>query len=450
MAKSLHGGLILRRATPADTAALVAFTADVLRHQDAPEPDPLTAAWSRDLLQHRHPLVDAGSFCVVEDPRRGAIVSSVVLIEQVWRYAGVALRVGQPELVGTHPDYRGLGLVREQFQVIHEWAAERGLQGLFIDGIPWFYRQFGYEMAMGLRGGRALATARVPAAVADEPYRVRPAAAADLGFVAATEAAAASRYLMTCQRDAELWRYELHGRSDGSVHRSTLFVVETRDRDAVGYVALTPQYTGPQIALATFELKPGAVWGDVTPSVLRVLRSMDEQRAAHDPTGRCGHIGFWLGIEHPVYAVLDALGALPEPPWAWYVRVPDLPAFIRHIRPVLEQRLATSALAGHSGALHISFYRDGLHLVFERGHLTTVEPWRASLQLTGVERGQPTTAPRPDAMFPGLTFLQLLFGFRSRDELDYAFPDCFVRTDAVQALLNVLFPKQPSNVWPVL
>jgi hypothetical protein len=48
-----------------------------------------------------------------------------------------------------------------------------------------------------------------------------------------------------------------------------------------------------------------------------------------------------------------------------------------------------------------------------------------------------------------LTFLQLLFGYRSLDELAYAFPDCVARNDGARLLLDTLFPKQASNIWPV-
>ena len=53
-------------------------------------------------------------------------------------------------------------------------------------------------------------------------------------------------------------------------------------------------------------------------------------------------------------------------------------------------------------------------------------------------------------MFPGLSFLQLVFGYRGLDELEYAFADCLVRTDETRELLQALFPKCASNVWPVL
>ena len=76
-----------------------------------------------------------------------------------------------------------------------------------------------------------------------------------------------------------------------------------------------------------------------------------------------------LGTDHPAYQVVP--DCLPRPcrPYAWYVRVPDLPDFLRHIAPALERRLEQSALAGHTGELCISFYREGLCLALERGRL---------------------------------------------------------------------------------
>jgi hypothetical protein len=125
-------------------------------------------------------------------------------------------------------------------------------------------------------------------------------------------------------------------------------------------------------------------------------------------------------------------------PYAWYVRVPDLPGFLRLIAPVLEERLAHSPFAGHSGETRLTFYRTGLRLVFEKGRLAQAETWK----------------PEPvggagEAGFPDLTFLQLLFGYRSLEELRYAFADCWVSSTNVHLLLEALFPMLPSRVWAV-
>ncbi|MCA1666535.1 MAG: GNAT family N-acetyltransferase, partial [Thermomicrobia bacterium] len=62
---------------------------------------------------------------------------------------------------------------------------------------------------------------------------------------------------------------------------------------------------------------------------------------------------------------------------------------------------------------------------------------------------QPDANERGQVAFPDLTFLQLLFGYTSLDDLNQVFPDCMIRTDAARVLLDILFQKQGSNIWPV-
>jgi hypothetical protein len=385
-----------------------------------------------------HPTVDAGDFTIVEDTRTGAIVSSLSLISQTWSYSGIEFGVGRPELVGTYPDYRRRGLVRAQFEVVHAWSAERGEKVQVVTGIPWYYRQFGYEMALELDGGRIAYKSDVPKLKEGEAgsYRVRSATDADLPFIAQVYAHGMKRYRMVCVRDAALWRYELNGRSQNNVNRLDLRLVETAAGEPVGFLVYTTKFWGPKLGVVVYELKPGVSWLAVTPSVLRYLQKIGEECAARDQ-GVYESFIFVLGTEHPVYQVASDRLPRTRKPYAWYLRVPDLPDFMRHVAPALEQRLAESALAGHTGELKISFYRDGLRLVFEKGRLTGVEPWA------------PSSTEWGSAAFPDLTFLQLLFGYRSLDELNYAFADCGVWSDEARALLNTLFPKQASHVWPV-
>jgi GNAT superfamily N-acetyltransferase len=300
--------LVIRQATPADRERLVAFNADVLRYQDAAEPDDGIAAWTRDLLYGRHPHVSPEDFCLVEDTRSERIVSSLCLISQTWSYGGIAFAVGQPELVGTHPDYRGRGLVRRQFEILHQWSAVRGQQLLALDGIPGFYRQFGYEMALALHDELSVDMALLSPNVTDRqmPYRVRPAVESDLAFIAHTVDDADSRYLLAACRDAELWRYELQGRSEGSQPNAVFAIIEALNGSAVGFLAHRPRLLGTFLTLIAYELVPSVSWEAVTPSVLRYLRTTGEGYAAAAGT-RCERIGLCLGSNHPAYAVIQHL-----------------------------------------------------------------------------------------------------------------------------------------------
>jgi hypothetical protein len=438
--RDLGDGLVLRRSVQADAEALAEFNSEVFREPGAATPNEESAAWTRDLLRGDHPSFGQDDFTIVEDARTGRIVSSLCLISQTWSYGGIPFGVGRPELVGTHPDYRRRGLVRVQMDEVHRWSAERGELAQAITGIPWYYRQFGYEMALAMWVGRLGFKANVPRLKEGEPerYIVRPAGDADLPFISEVYRQAMGRWLVAAVFDEALWRYELHGRSEPSPARQELRIVETAGGTPVGFLRHFARMEHV-MGVTAYELEPGASWTEVTPSVLRYLEATGRAYGA----GRgqeFERFGFWLSAEHPVYKAIES--RLPQAPrgYAWYIRVPALPAFLRRISPMLERRLAGSILSGYTGELKLSFYRSGVRLGFEGGQLAAIEPW------------SPESTEDGSAGFPELTFLQLLFGFRDLEELQHAFPDCrlsYAGGDEVRALLNALFPRQASLVLPV-
>lgn len=435
----LDGGLILRRSTAADADRLAAFNVSI--HSDNPaEPQHSLDSWTRDLLSGRHPTFSPQDFTIVEDPASGRIVSSLCLIPQIWTYEGIPLKVGRPELVGTDPEFRKRGLVRKQFEVAHAWSQARGELLQAITGIPYYYRQFGYEMGLelgGMRSGYLSTAVKELKEGESEPFPIRPAREADLGWISAIDQRGSQRYEISVPRSQAEWLYELNGRRPDSANGSKLFVIEDANAKAVGFFCTpTEPWLGGTIGVCTaLELEAGVSWQRVAPGLLRFLRQEGESVAA-SLKKTCDRVGFSLGTEHPIYAVLKELLPIERKPYAYYVRVPDLAAFLRTIAPALEARLAASAAVDFDGELKLGFYRKGLVLKFEHGRLAAVEPY------------QPTSWSNADAAFPDQTFLQLLFGYRDLEELGYAFADCWANPTG-RLLLEALFPKKPSRAWGI-
>ena len=434
--KDLGAGLILRRSSPADADALAEFCG--LIHSEVPgKSDDIIASWTRDLLTRPHPTFHADDFTVVEETATGRIVSTLNLISQTWTYDGIPFKVGRPELVGTLPEFRNRGLIRLQFDEIHRWSAERGELVQAITGIPFYYRLFGYEMALDLDGARTGFEMNLPSLEAgeSEPYIFRPAGEADIPFMTEVYNDSCMRYPIACVRDAALFRYELFGRS--KTVAAVFRVIENVNGEPVGMLRHLPVLGKNGMTIMLYELKPGCSWLDVTPSLVRYLWKTGQEYSKLE--GRpCTAFTFWVGESHPVYEVFKERLPHIHPSYAWYLRVADLPGFIKHIAPALEKRLAVSIASGYSGEKRVSFYSNGLRLVFNNGRLSVIEPWKpGSGELEG------------DIAFPGLTFLQLLFGYRSLEELRKSFADCWWNSNETRALFNALFPKKPSQLYPV-
>ena len=436
--RDLGNGLILRRSSSADADALADFCARIQSDAGPDQPDLYIAAWTRDLLTRPHPTFNPDDFTVVEETSTGRIVSTLNLISQTWSYEGINFGVGRPELVGTLPEFRNRGLVRLQFDEIHKWSAARGELVQAITGIPFYYRQFGYEMAVDLDGRRYGYEPHVPKLKEgeEESYYVRPAREADLEFIARTYDEIHKRSMVACERTPELFRHELDGQGMDHIF-SLMFVIKDKAGERVGYLKHLSFVGNGSLSAVFYELKAGISWLDVTPSVVRYLWQTGQAYAKRDGK-TCNSFGFALGEQHPVYdAIKDRLPNV-HGSYAWYIRVPDLPGFLNRIKPVLEKRLADSVARSYSREIKISFYRSGLRLVIERGEITVIESWKPN--------------PPPDdgnIAFPNLTFLQMVFGYRSYQELHYAFPDCWCDDDDARVLLTALFPKKASNIYPV-
>lgn len=434
--RDLGDGLVMRHATRDDADALAAFNRKIHGENDWDEK--ALEDWTRDLVSGDSPTVDPGDIIVVEDTASGEIVSSSCLISQIWAYEGIPFKVGRPELVGTLKEYRRRGLIRQQFEVLHAWSNARGELAQAITGIPYYYRQFGYEMTLALSGGRAGYALHVPELKENEedPFTFRSAAEEDIAFIQTAYDLGCKRDLISAVRDEAEWRYELAGKRKYNVNRREVYIIEDSAGERVGMFGIPPVKWGHSIITDCYELAPGVAWSAVTPSVIRFLWQKGEAQAKEQNQTQ-KMFGFWLGEDHPAYTVVATKLPRKRSPYTFYMRVPNLPAFLRTIQPRLEAHLADSAFAQYTGELKLSFYKEGLLLTFKEGRIEHIQP----LGFEELEKSQ--------AFFPPLVFLHLVFGHRSMAELHHIYVDCAAKDEESANLMDALFPRKPSHVWPI-
>jgi hypothetical protein len=355
-------------------------------------------------------------------------------------------------MVATHPEYRKRGLVRSIFEMIHARSAVEGhlLQG--ITGIYYFYRQFGYDYVLDLDGSRTTYFSLIPEKKGDgpEPCSLRHATLDDVPLIVAMYDRRRASSLVWHEAQGDHWRFHIEAWNDPAVRdqdprrtgiRGRYWMILDAEQTVCGYAWVATRRWGRSLHIADMGLAPRADLPALAPALLRAWRDQGVQTPAVKPDAPpCSEISFDLGRAHPMYDVLgEALAPRAEPPYAWYIRIPDLAAFLRRIAPVLEARLADSILAGYSGSPKIDLYREGLRLCFEQGKLIGIESLPGPIDEEDEERALGC---------PPLTFPQLLLGYRGLDELRAIFPDVWAIDDK-RLLIDTLFPKQPSTVEPL-
>ena len=453
-AEPLGDGLVRRWSTAADTPKIGELMGTVFRDPEDELPRPAAVHEATVLMRPDHPYTTPQDVAVVEDTSRpGApLVACTFLWRHRWSYAGVEFGVTRPEIVATDAAYRRRGLARAVMQMIHARGDSEGRPLSVITGIPYFYRQFGYEYVLDLGGGRTTYLPLVPDATQDEREEcsLSSATAEDVPAMAAMYAAGRADSLVWHEAEERYWRWAIEIWDDPSVRdvRYDRNGVGTRYwtiRDArgnvCGWARLPIRRWDSDLHIEELVFAPDADIPALAPSLLRRLRDHAEATPDRRPAGStCTGIRFEMGPHHPLYEVLGpALTPREHPPYAWYVRVPDVGGFLRLVTPVLEERLRHSPLRGLTGEATIDLYRQGLALRFDRGALTAVEPW---------QRADPQDDEDTSLSCPPLVFLKLVLGDRSIDELAATYPDVIVRDDS-RLLVDTLFPRVRSTVAPL-
>jgi hypothetical protein len=424
---NLSDDLRLRFATVDDIEPLVQFNGRI-------HGGPFVTQWTREFASPSHPTCGPEWVTLVEDTQTGQIVSSMCLIPQTWTFDGIPFAVGRPEAVGTDPSYRRRGLVRTQFDVLHAKSEAAGHLAQGITGIPWYYRQFGYEYAIDLDGGRCVYPSLIAPLNLDETeaYHFRLMTLDDVPLVMELYDRDCARSLVACLRSAEEWRRTLEVGPESILYHAW-YIIEAAKGRAVGVIKIARELSWRNMfPVRLFSVIEGESLRALLPAALRWLKAEAEAVATAQqkpvPT-----LHFELGEQHPVFEAAPEAFHKITPSYAWYMRVTNVPKFLNHIAPVLEGRFTQSALKGFTGEIKVTECVRGFKLKIEQGKICA-ETW------------QPDDSNQ--ATFPPYTFLQLLFGRRSLSELRYMFPDCWAENEAAVAF-ETLFPKRYSNVMPI-
>lgn len=411
----LENGLILKSiSTPEEIERLAAF--NVVVHGDD-----VLDKMTRSLIEN-HPLTHPQEWLFVEDPVTSQIVSSLCLLPWEWNYGSVTLKAGEMGIVGTAEDYRHQGLIRaldKRFvELLHEGAYDLS----HIQGIPYYYRLFGYEYTLPLEGGWQLPLHKIPTELPDyaQGYTFHLAQATNIPLLAKFYEEAMQKLDISAKRNEAIWNYIL-SEEDGQQGAQETFLVHNPQTEIVGYFRVAKFGFGSGLIVDEASLLP-------QPAVVAVIHWLKQLASERDKP----YLRLSMTDTCPLISVAQGWGAQSEGRYAWQIKFPNIAQFFRKIGPVLNERLAASPFAGLDRSVVINLYKRAYELKFEHGQLVNV-------QTIGFHDGSSTLSIPPNQLVP------LVLGYKSRTELADFYPDlsCFGQN---QMLIDTLFPKMEAFI----
>jgi predicted N-acetyltransferase YhbS len=370
----------------------------------------------------QHPATCGRDLFFVVDDESDHIVSSLCLIPWAWRYGDVEINAAELGIVGTSEAYRRRGLVRAQVDVFNRRLRERGCLLSQIQGIPHFYRQFGYEYALPLEGGLRLELRHIPASP-EHPFAFRRATLEDVPTLQRLYDEAAQDLTIHAVRGERTWEY-LQTRAEGTATERERWIIQANGGQVAGYVSVPRYHFGEELTVD----ETSRLSFEAALSTLRHLKKLALEREKP---------GIRLNLPNSctLTRLARALGGHDMGTYAWQIHVPDVAVLLQALRPVLADRIAGSPFAGLTRDIQLNLYQERLVLHFENGEL---------MEMFTSERD----ALKGDVILrcPSLQYIPLVLGYRTWRDLRSSYPDVSV-PPVWRLLVDTLFPSVASFLY---
>src|SRR5579872_245148 len=279
--RDLGGGLVLRWSTREDAGDIIYLPGMVFRNGPTDPANTSLGNLMRILMNGQHPVMSPEDVAVVEDTRKKEhrLVAMTCLWRQQWRYEDVAFPIGRPEIVATDPAYRNRGLVRAVFELVHARSEAEGHMVQAITGIPYFYRQFGYEYALDLDTRRDTYTALIPPAAEGfpEPYILRDATMNDLPLIAQLYDQQCASSIVSTAIDEGWWRHQIeHWNEFQADDQWHVLVISNAKGAFCGYITLPSTRRRDSIPVFDLAVNTGLNMAEVILPVMRAILKQGE------------------------------------------------------------------------------------------------------------------------------------------------------------------------------
>ncbi len=368
----------------------------------------------KKLIFH-HPTMTLKDFFVIK--HHGKIVAGLNLIPVKWSIGEVPLKVAEMGCVATLADFRHRALQRRLINEFHKKATKQGYDLCAIEGIPYFYRQFGYEYAIPLLEETRIRLDQIPDY--ESNLNIRPFTNEDIPKAMQLLTQSQRKFYVHIVRDEQIWRMQQET-GIASADKFEGYAIE-KDGTMVAYIRISDKHE-MKVLILSEATDTDHYTGK---AVLKFLKDTGMQRGFETLAAQ-------ISYHDSLTKQLIALGAVQRiPAYAWQIRVMDYVRIFQKMKALFEKRLAASAYCNLTERLNFNFYRYTVQVTVENGAIADIHRLEISEDRT--------------IGFNPLVFTQLLLGHRSRHELEMTYSDCNIRPSH-KHLIDVLFPKLPSHI----
>lgn len=369
----------------------------------------------------------------IRDLDKNLIVSALNSIPFTWNYEDVPLRNLELGWVGTLKEYRRKGLNKSLYTHFDNLLVEGEYDISTIQGIPYYYRQFGYDFVIPMNHTVWTRTNQIlPFDEKNPPeymkLNIRVAEKKDIPSMMELFDNLNQGLLVFAPRSQELWEVQENKKRQFENEFQT-YVLNDGSK-IIGYFRLVKKIKKDsppnKSTLHVIESSIPSFKG-----VLRVLQFLYIEAVKEDIS--------LIGSQGPSFntlsRVMENIGGQGKTWWKYQVRIPNMVGLLEKISPVLERRLRGTMFEGLTYDVIMNTFQNCYSLKFSNGKIVDI----SDLGPQEVNENQAFRAPPKD-------LVRLVLGAYSIKEIEQNNIDFIVRGE-VRLITETLFPKKESSVY---
>ena len=368
----------------------------------------------RSIMQ-KYPRRNDIYWLYIKDNQKDKIVSSLCLSPLDWQIESLDLPVCEMEFVGTLEPYRRKGFIKILNTLYEELMEHYGFMISVIRGIPYFYRNLGYEFVSSLDERIKISTAKIPTKKLKR-ITFNVANSNNISLIKSKYSQFHTKFHIFNKFNTDCFKFKYFNVDFNSEVRITYIINENglptnyfslgRSYDNQCYEIVCPDLTVNQsIALLQFVKRIGNFKDNFILSVSKYSS---------------------------LFNYIKLIGGELISDYGWQVKIPNIKNFLRFVKKIIETRLEHSQFKDLSKSIRISNYRDTVILEIDRGKIKKIE------QITEHPMPENTDLRIPD----GFLFM-LLLGDRSFKEINDLIKDAIV-DPLSKKIIETIFQKKPS------
>ena len=347
----------------------------------------------------------------------------MILIPWIINYKGIELSSAELGLVGTLKEYRNKGLIRKLNERFRELVTQEKFEMSQIEGIAYYYKQFGYEYAIPLEPSHVLDLNLIPDDISaiQREYKFREATLEDIPVLIELYDEMTRELEIKALRSEKIWSYIL-GPSLNFDPTREIWLVLDKNSNVKGYFRATQEGFGEGLILN----EASNFSDDMAVAVLKKLKDLCLK---HEKP----YLRFNNQEDNILVKTAKSLGARDFGHYAWQIYFIDVKNLIEKITPILEQRIKENPISGLTETVFIDMYREALELKIIKGEIKDINIIESQ-------------GDNSHFRIPPNLVIPFFLGYLTREELMRYNHDvsCLQKWEN---LIDILFPKMKSFLY---